>query len=113
MQMVLLAATSMMSFGLLAQTVDVEKLYDFDEKVHYQQTKLAPNHYRVEVRPDDYKHFKRQSAFLLRHAANLCRSSQYTLKVLGGVQKYERFPTEPRAYPGSLIAEVICELPKQ
>lgn len=109
MQIVLPVILCLASFTVMAQSSDTEKLYDFDEKVYYQQTTLAKKHYRVEVRPDDYKHFKQQSAFLLRHGAKLCRSSQFTLKLLGGVQKYERFPTEPRAYPGSLIAEIICD----
>nr|WP_105265584.1 hypothetical protein [Pseudoalteromonas sp. T1lg76] len=103
--MILLAASS------YAQTPEGkrEKLYDFDEKVHYYQTKLADKRYRLEVVADDYEHFQRQSVFLLRHARKLCRSAAFNIQVFEGVQEYDRFPTTPRAYEPNLLTEVSCD----
>lgn len=85
-----------------------EAAFDFDNGVHYRQTTLGDGHYRVEARPDDYKHFAKQSVFIFRHAKRLCKSSEYTLKVKDGVQDYDAIPTEPRPYPGALIVEIKC-----
>ncbi|WP_105254023.1 hypothetical protein [Pseudoalteromonas sp. T1lg75] len=86
-----------------------EKLYDFDEKVHYYQTKLADKRYRLEVVADDYQHFQRQSVFLLRHARKLCRTGSFKILVFEGVQEYDRFPTNPRAYEPNLLTEIQCD----
>jgi len=88
---------------------ETEKLYDFDEKVHYYQTKIDDNNYHLEIQSDDYKHFKNQSVFLLRHADRLCRGNTFMLKVSEGVQEYERFPTKPRAYQPPLNVLLQCE----
>ncbi|MEO2282138.1 hypothetical protein [Pseudoalteromonas pernae] len=86
-----------------------EKLYDFDERVHYYQTKLSSKKYRVEVVEDGYQNFQRQSVFILRHANNLCKGRTFTLKVIKGVQEYDRFPTTPRKYEPNLLTEVTCD----
>ncbi|WP_372761130.1 hypothetical protein [Pseudoalteromonas sp.] len=85
------------------------KLYDFDNKVHYYQTKLDENNYKLEIQSDDYPHFANQSVFLLRHANRLCLNKTFMLKVLEGVQEYERFPTKPRAYQPALSVLLQCE----
>lgn len=86
-----------------------EKFYDFDEKVHYYQTNLGNGNYELEVVEDGYRHFTRQSVFLLRHARSLCGGQPYTLRVKEGVQKYDRFPVYPRKYEPNLLAEVRCD----
>ena len=88
---------------------ETEKLYDFDEKVHYYQTKLADGRYHLEIQSDDYPHFKNQSVFLLRHASRLCKDKPFMLRVTDGVQEYERFPTKPRAYQPPLTVVLQCE----
>ena len=88
---------------------ETEKLYDFDEKVHYYQTKLADGRYPLEIQSDDYAHFKNQSVFLLRHASRLCKDEPFMLRVTDGVQEYERFPTKPRAYQPPLTVVLQCE----
>ena len=55
-----------------AEETETEKLFDFDEEVHYYQTKLSDGRYHLEIQSDDYKHFRNQSVFLLRHASRLC-----------------------------------------
>lgn len=86
-----------------------EKFYDFDNKVHYYQTRLSKKRYRLEVVEDGYQQFANQSAFLLRHSAQLCNDSTFSLRITQGVQDYERFPTHPRGYEPNLVAELICE----
>ncbi|MCQ8879889.1 hypothetical protein NQT69_17975 [Pseudoalteromonas shioyasakiensis] len=88
---------------------ETEKLYDFDEKVHYYQTQIDDNNYHLEIQSDDYKHFKNQSVFLLRHAQRLCRGKDFMLKVTDGVQEYDRFPTKPRKYQPPLTVLLQCE----
>lgn len=104
------------SFLLLAGCIsaqaakgETEKLYDFDEEVHYYQTKIDDNNYHLKIQSDDYKHFRNQSVFLLRHAARLCRGNTFMLKVTEGVQEYDRFPTKPRAYQPPLNVMLQCE----
>jgi hypothetical protein len=97
----------------MADTVEKEKSYDFDNKVHYYQTKIDNSNYKIEIQSDDYKHFANQSMFLLRHADRLCRGNTFMLKVLEGVQEYERFPTKPRAYQPPLNVLLQCETPEK
>jgi len=92
-----------------AQKSNTEKLYDFDDKVHYYQSKLDANNYQLTIQSDDYPHFTNQSVFLLRHANRLCHGNTFMLKVTGGVQEYERFPTKPRAYQPPLTVLLQCE----
>ncbi|MBH0081519.1 hypothetical protein [Pseudoalteromonas sp. NZS11] len=93
----------------LAEKAETEKLYDFDNKVHYYQTKIGEDNYKIEIQSDDYKHFTNQSVFLLRHADRLCRGNTFMLKILEGVQEYERFPTKPHAYQPDLSVLLQCE----
>ncbi|MGS0537211.1 hypothetical protein [Pseudoalteromonas sp. SaAl2] len=92
-----------------AEKGETEKLYDFDEKVHYHQTQIDDNNYHLEIQSDDYKHFKNQSVFLLRHANRLCRGNTFMIKVTDGVQEYDRFPTKPRKYQPPLTVLLQCE----
>lgn len=85
-----------------------QALYDFDHKIHYRQTKLSGTTYRLSVREGNYAQFAIQSTFLLRHSARLCKSEQFSLSFESGVQKFETFPTEPRANPGPLVAVLTC-----
>ena len=101
--------TLLSSNTAFSEKAETEKLYDFDNKVHYYQTKLGDNNYKLEIQSDDYKHFTNQSVFLLRHADRLCRGQAFMLKVLEGVQEYERFPTKPRAYQPDLNVLLQCE----
>ncbi|MBB1385249.1 hypothetical protein H5119_06750 [Pseudoalteromonas sp. SG45-5] len=96
-----------------AEKAKTEKLYDFDNKVHYYQTKIGEENYKIEIQSDDYEHFTNQSVFLLRHADRLCRGNTFMLKVLEGVQEYERFPTKPRAYQPDLNVLLQCEAPEK
>ena len=96
-----------------AEQAEMQRLYDFDEKVHYKQTQIDTNNYHLEIQSDDYSHFKNQSVFLLRHANRLCRDNPFMLKVTEGVQEYERFPTKPRAYQPPLSVFVQCEIPAE
>jgi len=108
------ALVALSSVGtVFAETVEKEKSYDFDNKVHYYQTKIGEDNYKIEIQSDDYKHFANQSMFLLRHADRLCRGSTFMLKVLEGVQEYERFPTKPRAYQPPLNVLLQCETPEK
>ncbi|GAB0111124.1 hypothetical protein [Pseudoalteromonas distincta] len=106
------ALVALSSIGtVFAKTIEKEKSYDFDNKVHYYQTKIGEDNYKIEIQSDDYKHFANQSMFLLRHADRLCRGRTFMLKVLEGVQEYERFPTKPRAYQPPLNVLLQCEAP--
>ncbi len=96
-----------------AEKAKTEKLYDFDNKVHYYQTKIGEENYKIEIKSDDYEHFTNQSVFLLRHADRLCRGNTFMLKVLEGVQEYERLPTKPRAYQPDLNVLLQCETPEK
>jgi hypothetical protein len=91
------------------ETAATEKHYDFDNKVHYYQTQLDEHNYKLEIQSDDYPHFANQSVFLLRHASRLCFNQTFMLKVLEGVQEYQRFPTQPRAYQPPLTVLLQCE----
>ena len=87
-----------------------QALYDFDHKIHYRQTQLATNKYKLSIREGSYQEFAKQSVFLLRLSAQLCKSDEFNLKLLSGVQEFEKFPTEPRANPGPLVAELTCNI---
>jgi hypothetical protein len=87
-----------------------QALYDFDHKIHYRQTQLAANKYKLSIREGSYQEFAKQSVFLLRLSAQLCKSDEFNLKLLSGVQEFEKFPTEPRANPGPLVAELTCNI---
>ncbi|MBB1310174.1 hypothetical protein H5162_12150 [Pseudoalteromonas sp. SR41-8] len=110
-RLVIISALALLigSNAVLAEKGETEKLYDFDEKVHYYQTKIDDNNYHLEIQSDDYQHFKNQSVFLLRHADHLCRGNPFMLKVTDGVQEYDRFPTKPRAYQPPLTVLLQCE----
>ncbi|RZM84496.1 hypothetical protein [Pseudoalteromonas rubra] len=86
----------------------VEKLYDFDHKVHYEQIKYNDDHYYLQIRSDTYQHFLQQSVFLLRHSQRLCQGSLPQLVVIAGVQNFDRLPTYPRPYAPDLQVEVRC-----
>lgn len=86
----------------------VQALYDFDHKVRYRQTQLADNKYKLSIREGSYQEFAKQSVFMLRHSAALCKSDKFNLKFESGIQAFEKFPTEPRANPGPLVAELTC-----
>ena len=108
------ALVALSSIGtVFAETIEKEKSYDFDNKVHYYQTKIDNSNYKIEIQSDDYKHFANQSMFLLRHADRLCRGNTFMLKVLEGVQEYERFPTKPRAYQPPLNVLLQCDAPEK
>lgn len=85
-----------------------QKGYDFDHQIHFELTKVSQNQYHIKVKPDSYAFFNVQSAFLLRKAAKICGTDKFHLALESGIQEYERFPTEPRAYPGSLNAKITC-----
>ena len=92
-----------------AEVGKTEKRYDFDDKVHYHQTQIDDNNYRLEIQSDSYQHFQNQSVFLLRHAQRLCKGSTFMLRVTDGVQEYERLPSKPRPYQPPLTALLQCE----
>ena len=97
------------SINLWADEIGKEQaLYDFDHKVHYRQTRLDKGVFRLSIREGNYQHFSAQSVFLLRHSARLCRDSKFNLEFVSGVQEHERFPSEPRANPGPLVAMLSC-----
>ncbi len=110
-QTLLISAFSILAGCSNAQAAkgETEKLYDFDDKVHYYQTKLSDGRYQLEIQSDDYPHFRNQSVFLLRHASRLCRDNPFMLRVTAGVQEYERFPTKPRPYQPPLRVVLQCE----
>ncbi|KZN53508.1 hypothetical protein N474_20840 [Pseudoalteromonas luteoviolacea CPMOR-2] len=89
-----------------------EKYYDFDHKVHYEQIKYSDDHYYLKIKADSYNHFLQQSVFLLRHSQSLCQGQKTQLLLQGGVQKFDRLPTTPRAYEPDLQAEVTCISPE-
>ncbi|TMO74130.1 hypothetical protein CWC17_09080 [Pseudoalteromonas sp. S3785] len=113
----LIAGAALLAFSgigsAFAEVGEKEKSYDFDNKVHYYQTKIGEDNYKIEIQSDDYKHFANQSMFLLRHADRLCRGRTFMLKVLEGVQEYERFPTKPRAYQPPLNVLLQCDAPEK
>lgn len=92
-----------------AEVGKTEKHYDFDHEVHYHQTQIDDNNYRLEIQSDSYQHFQNQSVFLLRHAQRLCKGNSYMLKVTEGVQEYERLPSKPRPYQPPLTVLLQCE----
>ncbi|CAM4289661.1 hypothetical protein [Pseudoalteromonas byunsanensis] len=85
-----------------------EKHYDFDHKVHYEQTQYNNAHYLLQIKSDNYRHFLQQSVFLLRHSKRLCQGSTAQITLQQGVQSLEKLPTSPRPYQPDLIAEVRC-----
>lgn len=87
-----------------------QALYDFDHKIHYRQTQLATDKYKLSIREGTYQEFAKQSVFLLRHSVVLCKSDAFNLRLISGVQEFEKFPTEPRANPGPLVAELTCSV---
>ncbi|NOU51891.1 hypothetical protein HG263_15245 [Pseudoalteromonas sp. JBTF-M23] len=91
-----------------AEDVKSEKLYDFDHKVHYEQTKYNNEHYLLKIKSDSYEHFLQQSVFLLRHSARLCQARTPQLTILKGVQRYEKLPTTPRPYQSDLQVDLKC-----
>ncbi|ATC96265.1 hypothetical protein [Pseudoalteromonas tunicata] len=101
----LLLVVSFCSFSAQKKT---ERLYDFDHKVFYQETRVSDGHYLLAVEADSYDHFEKQSVFLLRYAAKLCRSSQFSLVFETGVQEFKALPTHPRPYQPSLTATLQC-----
>ncbi|BBN80230.1 hypothetical protein PA25_02150 [Pseudoalteromonas sp. A25] len=92
----------------LAKDITPEKLYDFDHKVHYEQTKYNNGHYLLQVKSDSYEHFLQQSVFLLRHSAKLCQGRNPQLTILKGIQHFDRLPSTPRPYQSDLHVEVKC-----
>ncbi len=88
-----------------------EKLYDFDHQVHFEIRELANDQYRIAIKPGNYAFFETQSAFLMRKSARLCGRRAVELTIISGVQPFEKFPVEPRAYPGKLVANIRCVSP--
>ncbi|TMP30029.1 hypothetical protein CWB99_06000 [Pseudoalteromonas rubra] len=86
----------------------VEKLYDFDHKVHYEQIKYNDDHYYLQIKSDSYQHFLQQSVFLLRHSQRLCQGQLPQLVLIEGIQGFDRLPTYPRPYEPDLQVEVRC-----
>lgn len=101
----MLLAISTNSF---AEQVKAERLYDFDHKVFYKETRFSDSHYLLEVEADSYNHFEKQTVFLVRHAALLCRSSQFSLVFRSGIQEFKVMPTNPRSYQSPLTATLTC-----
>lgn len=84
-------------------------LYDFDHQVYYQKIDLGKAGFRISIRQGSYQDFAKQAVFLLRKSEQLCQSERFQLVFQSGIQDYERFPTEPRAYQGPLVAKLKCE----
>ncbi|MBD1582329.1 hypothetical protein [Pseudoalteromonas sp. S16_S37] len=91
-----------------AEDIKSEKRYDFDHKVHYEQTKYNNGHYLLKIKSDSYAHFLQQSVFLLRHSAQLCKAKTPQLTILKGIQRFEKLPTTPRPYQSDLQVELKC-----
>ena len=93
------------------QLGEVQKLYDFDHKVHYRQIQYSEKRFAVRILADSYRAFTQQSVFLLRHSRQLCKELVPQLTLRKGIQRFERLPTEPRPYKPDLYAEIKCIAP--
>ena len=97
------------SFSLISSDFGKEQaLYDFDHKISYRLTQLNETHYRLSVKEGNYEAFATQAIFLLRKSKEICGSERFNLAFGSGIQSYEKFPREPRADPGPLIAILQC-----
>ncbi|PAJ73774.1 hypothetical protein CJF42_14100 [Pseudoalteromonas sp. NBT06-2] len=100
---------SLLSMLLASATIQADVLHDFDHGINYEQVKLSKNEYQLDISSGSYQLFKQQSVFLLRYSSQLCNKQNFTLEVLSGVQKFDAFPTTPRALQSNLKVIVTCE----
>lgn len=94
-----------------AKLGEVQKLYDFDHKVHYRLVQYSERRFAIRILADSYQAFTQQSVFLLRHSRQLCKELVPQLTLRKGIQRFERLPTEPRPYKPDLYAEIKCITP--
>ena len=97
-----------LSVSGLAQAQRTIKEYDFDHKVHYEQTKLSEYSYHIKVKAEHKKPFNRLATFLLRHSLKLCNGYDYKLTILGGIESVDDKIAFPNYIIPSLSANLTC-----
>ena len=83
--------------------------WDFDHNIQFKQTKLAKNHYQLEVVPNNKVSFERLATFLLRKSYNICQHYHYKLEIIQGVEGFDDKVAMPNYITPSLIAKIECQ----
>jgi len=82
--------------------------WDFDHNVQFRQTKLAINHYQLEIIPNSKVKFERLASFLLRKSYNLCGHYHYKIEMIQGIEGFDDKRAMPNYIFPSLIAKIEC-----
>ena len=82
--------------------------WDFDHNVQFRQTKLAVNHYQLEIIPSSKVNFERLATFLLRKSYTLCGGYHYKIEMLQGIEGFDDKRAMPNYIFPSLMARIKC-----
>jgi hypothetical protein len=82
--------------------------WDFDHSVQFRQTKSSPNHYQLEIIPNNKVNFERLAVFLLRESYKICGNYHYKIEVVQGVEGFDDKRVMPNYITPSLIAKLEC-----
>ena len=82
--------------------------WDFDHSVQFRQTKLAINHYQLEIIPSNKVKFERLATFLLRKSYRLCGGYHYKIEMIQGIEGFDDKRAMPNYISPSLIAKIKC-----
>jgi len=83
--------------------------WDFDHHIQFIQTKLADNHYQLEIIPNNKVNFSRLATFLLRKSYRLCAGYHYQLEMVQGIEGFDDKRAMPNYIFPALIAKVECK----
>ena len=73
-------------------------------------TKLAVNHFQLEIIPSSKVNFERLATFLLRKSYTLCGGYHYKIEMLQGIEGFDDKRAMPNYIFPSLIANVNCSV---
>ena len=87
---------------------DESNNWDFDHNLKFDQKQLSANVYQVVIHRKKGTRFPQLSAFLMRHALNLCQSYGYKLEIIEGVEDFnDKYVAKSYIQP-SLQAKIEC-----
>lgn len=82
--------------------------WDFDHQVQFRQTKLATNHFQLEVIPNSKVSFHYLATFLIRKSYRICGNYHYKLEMIQGIESFDDKRAMPNYIFPSLMAKIDC-----
>jgi hypothetical protein len=103
-----LALCCIFILGACSQKSALNRSYDFDHNVNFEQKKLDNGQFFINVISNDKTGFNRLATFLLRHSYTLCGSYDFKIEVLNGIEQVDERRVSPSYIQPNLSANIEC-----